>query len=1306
MAYTGDERISYSDIVTPDDSIKQLIQQLGALNTAYEKLTDAVKQNAADIIRAMKSTSSATSEGREQLDDAAIAANRLERAEKELKFALSETGHQVAWLKSQTAAQNKMSVEQEQRAKALAGSYNKLCAQVKDLTSRWKELSAEERNGEKGDRLLSQLISKKQALSELDKQMKIHVTQLTEVQKAEQRLAFLQSEEGQRLIELKRQISETISGRKKEKHSVGELEMAYQKLDKARSATNIALHELNMQTAQANKIAKLTAQINNSAEGSYDRLAAQYELNKIKLNAMSKEERQATQIGKALELETKAIYDEMTRLQEATGNHKLSVGNYAKAWSGLEMATAQVVRELPAVTMGFNTFMLAISNNIPILIDEINRVTEANKRAKVMGKSTVPVMKQIIGTIFSWQTALIILITYLSMHGKEVLAWAEKLIKGADATMTLTEQLGALQEEIKTTNASFGTHVTKVRELQRAWNDLTSDKAKLQFIKDMKTEFDQLGVSIRNISEAENLLIDNTDLFLISLKYRAKAAAAMNLASKKYEEALTKQQEASSMGATYTLKRSKDKNGKINYEEELSDINEEVEATWWQKFRAGLKTALKSPSFAFGTPGITQNKLVTSSDVRKEDAKDLDRERKAAEKDADAFEKLAKEYMDTADSLLKLAGIEKKHKTDKGGRGRQPRDLTDIINRNEIELRKKYEQSITALMHDEYAQRRKEAMDSTMTEIAQLKEKYRKNETYVANVDGKYKKLTEDQKKQIEQQQQWILDTVKNAQEKLSFELKQIEIERQVNSLKIYRETIDWQLDDMEHSINREKDLRVKALNDEEELVKKTNAVLEEGGRSEEEITAEYNAKRRMLIAEFDQQILALKEADIEAGLELVKKGSDEELALLIRQNEIARQMALAENRAKPAGEQQSEANINKVYDQRAQIVAGNFAMSGFDEAQKQAEATFNIVRRSEYAITKFKLEQERDRWEKQIELAEAGALKWSQAQIDEAKATVLRINRELEEKTSFLSLVGEKGLGGAILTKMGFDDKAIQAANDVTDTILDNINSIMEAEVEAAEVAVEAANKRVEAAQNAYDAEIEARNNGYANNVATAKKELQQEKRNQQEKQKLLEAAQRRQEAVQSVVQTSSLITASAELWASFSSVPIVGPSLALAAIATMWTSFAVAKVKAAQATKAASQEYGDGGLEFLEGGSHASGDDIDLQTKNSRGRNMRAEGGEALAIINRRSTKRYRKQLPDIINSLNKGTFEEKYLKAFERGESLQAQIFANSASINLSKVEAGIEAIRKQNESKMYSAGNVLVEVKGNVTRYYKF
>ena len=74
-----------------------------------------------------------------------------------------------------------------------------------------------------------------------------------------------------------------------------------------------------------------------------------------------------------------AIYKEMIRLQEATGNHRLSVGNYAKSWDGLGVSVSQVVRELPAAAVSLNTFFLGISNNIPIVIDEIKKVREQNK---------------------------------------------------------------------------------------------------------------------------------------------------------------------------------------------------------------------------------------------------------------------------------------------------------------------------------------------------------------------------------------------------------------------------------------------------------------------------------------------------------------------------------------------------------------------------------------------------------------------------------------------------------------------------------------------------------------------------------------------------------------------------------------------------------------------------------------------------------------------------------------------------------------------------------------------------------------
>ena len=85
------------------------------------------------------------------------------------------------------------------------------------------------------------------------------------------------------------------------------------------------------------------------------------------------------------------------------------------------------------------------------------------------------------------------------------------------------------------------------------------------------------------------------------------------------------------------------------------------------------------------------------------------------------------------------------------------------------------------------------------------------------------------------------------------------------------------------------------------------------------------------------------------------------------------------------------------------------------------------------------------------------------------------------------------------------------------------------------------------------------------------------------------------------------------------------------------MWGSFAIAKVKAHQVTKK-SQQYGEGGLEILNGGSHASGNDIPIgMTKD--GKQRKAEGGEALAIISKSKTRKYKTILPDIVKSLNKG-------------------------------------------------------------------
>lgn len=1198
-----DDKIKYSDIIEPDDSIEKLVKQLGELNQSYETMVNAIRAGADRIVHSLKSASGATSEGRKAIDEATASTSRLERAQNELKLALSDTGKQIAWLKAQTSDANRATVEQQRYIQQAISSYDRLKSDLKQTVELYKSLTAAERaDSEMGQQLLNDILNLKNQIKALDDQMKPHIQTLSEVEKAEQRLAYLQSDEGKRLLELKAKIAELTSARKQQKATVNPLAQAQEKLAYAQSEENKQLKLYSTQIREANQIAQLQATIANSAEGSYNRLSAQYALNKIRLNQMSAAEREAADSGKKLEAETNAIYQQMIKLQEATGNYRLSVGHYQKTWDGLGISISQVVRELPAAAVSLNTFFLGISNNIPMVVDEINRLRKQNELLAAEGKEQISVTKSVVKSLFSWNTALVVLLTVFSMYGKEIIAWIDKTLAGRDAAKSFEDALEDLNDELgKGSTGSYGQQIAVLRRLSENWKDLGNNiKAQTQWINDNEKEFSKLGITIDSINDANNAFVDNTESVVAAYKARAKAEAALNVVSQQYQKLLAAENKA-----------------------ELEKVREYGFFDKTINYFKALWGGISGPDsdLSLGTRLKKQ---------RQRNVESLQKDADALEKEVESYFNVWKFYEDQADALFKEIGLEESHKKDK--RGRTPRDADDRLNNLALAAEKAYQKSRTEIERDENKKRRAEAFASFNQEIADLNDKYSRIQKILNGQDEKYKKLTESQK-----------------------------------------ETAIKALDDIENAIkNKQKGLTLSLdlLNIDVEIQKA-------------------------------EQLLELLELEGEVS----KKGSYEELSNSLKRLDVERQIALLKNAQLPEAKRQPTSAINASFDKQKAITVGSFNMSSFDEQQALDEAVFNEVKRSETEITRFKLEQEKARWQEQIRLAEAGGLDWSQAQIDAAKATVKGIDRELSELDDFIKNIGKKGLGGTLLEKLGFDDDQIDALKDAVNIVIEQLQSIMDAEVELAEQAVEAAEARVEAAQKAYDAEVEARNNGYANNVATAKKELEQEKKNQQEKQKMLQAAQKRQEAMNTVTQASSLVTASANLWSSFSSIPIVGPALALAAIATMWTSFAVAKIKAKQVTASQSDEYGEGGLEFLEGGSHASGDDIDLGVKNKKKRRMRAEGGEALAIISKKRTRKYKKILPDVINSLNKGTFEDKYLNAFASSDGLNISLNSNG-SVDLSKIEDDVRSIRKQSETKYYTLpnGTVVIQHK-NVKRIIK-
>lgn len=1195
-----DDKIKYSDIIEPDDSIEKLVKQLGELNQSYETMVNAIRAGADRIVHSLKSASGATSEGRKAIDEATASTSRLERAQNELKLALSDTGKQIAWLKAQTSDANRATVEQQRYIQQAISSYDRLKSDLKQTVELYKSLTAAERaDSEMGQQLLNDILNLKNQIKALDDQMKPHIQTLSEVEKAEQRLAYLQSDEGKRLLELKAKIAELTSARKQQKATVDPLAQAQEKLAYAQSEENQQLKLYSTQIREANQIAQLQATIANSAEGSYNRLSAQYALNKIRLNQMSSAEREAADSGKKLEAETNAIYQQMIKLQEATGNYRLSVGHYQKTWNGLGISISQVVRELPAAAVSLNTFFLGISNNIPMVVDEINRLREKNELLRAEGKETVSVTKSIVKSLFSWNTALVVLLTVFSMYGKEIITWIDRTFAGRDAAKSFEDALEDLNDELgKGSTGSYGQQIAVLRRLSENWKDLGDNiKAQTQWIKDNEKEFSKLGITIDSINDANNAFVDNTESVVAAYKARAKAEAALNVVSQQYQKLLVAENKA-----------------------ELEKVREYGFFDKTINYFKALWGGISGPDSDLSLETRLKKQ-------RQRNVESLQKDADALEKEVESYFNVWKFYEDQADALFKEIGLEESHKKDKRGR-----DADDRLNNLALAAEKAYQKSRTEIERDENKKRRAEAFASFNQEIADLNGKYSRIQKILNGQDEKYKKLTESQK-----------------------------------------ETAIKALDDIENAIkNKQKGLTLSLdlLNIDVEIQKA-------------------------------EQLLELLELEGEVS----KKGSYEELSNSLKRLDVERQIALLKNAQLPEAKRQPTSAINASFDKQKAITVGSFNMSSFDEQQALDEAVFNEVKRSETEITRFKLEQEKARWQKQIRLAEAGGLDWSQAQIDTAKATVKGIDRELSELDDFIKNIGKKGLGGTLLEKLGFDDDQIDALKDAVNIVIEQLQSIMDAEVELAEQAVEAAEARVEAAQKAYDAEVEARNNGYANNVATAKKELEQEKKNQQEKQKMLQAAQKRQEALNTVTQASSLITASANLWSSFSSIPIVGPALALAAIATMWTSFAVAKVKAKQVTASQSEEYGEGGLEFLEGGSHASGNDINLGVENKKKRRMKAEGGEALAIINKQRTRKYRKILPDVIDSFNKGTFEDKYLNAFASSDGLSISLNSNG-NMDLSKIEDDVRSIRKQSETKYYALPNGAVVIQHkNVKRIIK-
>lgn len=274
---------------------------------------------------------------------------------------------------------------------------------------------------------------------------------------------------------------------------------------------------------QAAKEVKTITSLNNAEESSLVALRAQYLLMAAAYDRMSKEERESVH-GTALLKHLKELSDEMVSAESATGRYSRNVGNYASGFSPLNFQVQQLARELPSLTVSTQQFFLAISNNLPMLVDEMQRARVANEALKKAGETTVPVWKQMLKSIGSWQTMLVVGITLLTAYGKEIGQWVAELFKGKialnetklvqsninDAMRQGTKdaqghliQLRLLYQVAQDTTISMEKRIGAVKEMQELYPSYLGDVSDEAILTGQaKEQYEKLASALLNVAKA------------------------------------------------------------------------------------------------------------------------------------------------------------------------------------------------------------------------------------------------------------------------------------------------------------------------------------------------------------------------------------------------------------------------------------------------------------------------------------------------------------------------------------------------------------------------------------------------------------------------------------------------------------------------------------------------------------------------------------------------------------------------------------------------------------------------------------
>ena len=240
----------------------------------------------------------------------------------------------------------------------------------------------------------------------------------------------------------------------------------------SRLNASVSIEEYKQALSRARQELANQIKLEQVARGSIDEVSQALGRMRTIYRSLNESER-GSNWGQNLLKNIEGLDAKVKELDASMGVHTRNVGNYASGFNMLGFQIQQVARELPSLAYGPQIFFSAISNNLPMLADEIARAKKSVDELKKAGQTFTPVWKQIASSIFSWQTLLVAGVTVLTLYGKEITNWVASLFKGKTTIDASAAALERFNSAMAQGSVSAQSELTKLNLLYRAATDLS-----------------------------------------------------------------------------------------------------------------------------------------------------------------------------------------------------------------------------------------------------------------------------------------------------------------------------------------------------------------------------------------------------------------------------------------------------------------------------------------------------------------------------------------------------------------------------------------------------------------------------------------------------------------------------------------------------------------------------------------------------------------------------------------------------------------------------------------------------------------